>query len=130
LPDSRITAIWRAQSAIAALSRPAPLLVTRALPTLTTRRRALRILFLMIGDGKRGLSGKGNGARPWSCSGLGGRLVFVVFVAVVLSQLRFQAGLVGGFGTGFGFRGETGFLGCERGAFDFGLGTVGVEEIL
>ena len=47
-PSARRAATWRAQSSIAALSRPAPLLVTSALPTFTTSRRALRSLSLMM----------------------------------------------------------------------------------
>jgi hypothetical protein len=48
LPAARSAAIWRAQSAIAALSRPVPLLVTSALPTLTTMQRAERTFSLML----------------------------------------------------------------------------------
>ena len=41
-------AIWRAHSLIASLSSPVPLLVTRALPTFTTMRRASRIRGLIV----------------------------------------------------------------------------------
>src|SRR5690606_31833185 len=131
-PSARSAAIWRAQSASAALSRPAPLLVTSALPILTTRRRAFLMRFLMMAGVV------GGRARRSAAAGF----VVVEFAVFVFGQgvgrvgktRRFLVALAEReFGGGAGGRcGGEAFLfrGLARGAFGFDAIAFGVEIVL